>query len=72
MSEQIFLDDAALVRLTGFKPKSRQIEWLRQNGIPYWVNGTGHPVVARSSVEGRATAPATAPHQRWTPRVIGA
>jgi len=74
MGSALFLDDAELTQLTGWKMKSRQIQWLRQNGIPFRVNATGHPVVTRSAVEARqaAAAPAQTERPRWTPKVIGA
>jgi len=73
MSSTLFLDETELAQLTGRKLKSRQIEWLRQNGIPFRVNATGHPVVTRSAVEARqaAAAPAEQP-RRWSPKVVGA
>jgi hypothetical protein len=67
----LFLDDAELVALTGRKLKSKQVEWLRHNGIAFRVNATGHPVVTRSAVESRETT-TPAPIRGWTPRVIGA
>jgi hypothetical protein len=71
MNQSLFLDDADLVRLTDRKRKSKQIEWLRQNGIPFRVNATGHPVVTRAAILGRQE-PQEAPARGWTPRVIGA
>lgn len=67
----LFLEDADLRRLTGRKTKSKQIEWLRQNGIPFRINATGHPVVTRAAIDGK---PGVEPAQSraWTPRVIGA
>lgn len=66
-----FLDTAALVTLTGRRLKSRQIEWLRTEGVPFRVNATGHPVVTWAAVEGRKEAAAAAPApEGWTPRVI--
>lgn len=72
MGAPLFLDDAELVQLTGWRLKSRQIRWLKDEGIPFRVNATGHPVVTRAAVEGRREA-APAPQQpttTWTPRVI--
>jgi hypothetical protein len=72
VAEDRLLDDAALVRLTGFRFKSKQIEWLRKERIPFRVNATGHPVVTWAAVEGRKDAEPEAPPARgWTPRVIG-
>jgi hypothetical protein len=67
-----FLCSDDLRLLTGWKLKSRQIAWLREAGIPFRVNATGHPVVTWAAVEGRqATAAAPQPAaQGWTPRVI--
>jgi hypothetical protein len=65
------LDDAALVKLTGRRMKSRQIAWLRDQGIPFRVNATGHPVVTWAAVEGQPhTQAAAAPApKRWSPKV---
>lgn len=66
----LFLETRELCQLTGRKTKSKQIEWLRHNGVPFRVNATGHPVVTRATIEGRTDAPP--PARAWTPRVIGA
>lgn len=66
----MFLDGAELQRLTARRFKSKQIEWLRKEGIPFRVSATGHPVVTRGAIEGRKEEPAQP--QRWTPRVLGA
>lgn len=65
----LFLDDFELIALTGRCWKSKQIAWLRTQGIAFRVNATGHPVVTRSAVDGQAAEPAPAPG--WSPRVIG-
>lgn len=67
-----FLDDAALVHLTGRTFKSKQIEWLRKAGVPFRVNATGHPVVTWSAVESRKEEKAAPPPaaKGWQPRVI--
>jgi hypothetical protein len=67
----IFLDDDELVRLTGRRRKSCQIEALRAAGIPFRVNATGHPVVTRAAVEGKQEQTEAAPTRGWKPRVIG-
>lgn len=69
-----FLSDADLRTLTGWKLKSRQILWLKAQGIPFRVNATGHPVVTWAAVEGRdaAATPAQPAPKRWTPKVVGA
>lgn len=65
----LFLDDNELIQLTGRKLKSMQIAWLRQAGVPFRVSATGHPVVVRSVIEGRASEPVPV-KQAWTPRVL--
>lgn len=65
-----FLDDADMVRLTGRAMKSRQIAWLRAEGIPFRVNATGHPVVTWAAVEGRPAPAAEPAPTGWMPRVI--
>lgn len=52
-----FLTTEAVVRLTGRRRKSKQIEALRTMGLPFWVNAIGEPVVAVAAIEGRREAP---------------
>lgn len=70
MTSAGFLDDAALAQLTGWKLKSRQIRWLKAEGIPFRVNATGHAVVTWAAVEGRQAAAEPKPATGWTPRVL--
>lgn len=63
-----FLEDGELARLTGRKLKSMQIAWLRESGLRFWVNATGHPVVPRSAIDGSSPAPTKKPE--WVPRVL--
>jgi hypothetical protein len=63
-----FFDGDEIAELTGRKMKSLQIKALRDMGIPFHVNATGHPVVCRSALEG---GKAEAPQKRkWVPRVL--
>jgi hypothetical protein len=41
----MFLTAAQLAELTGYVKPSKQIEWLRRNGVPHFVNAAGRPVV---------------------------
>ncbi len=52
--------------------KSLQIKWLKTSGIPFWVNALGHPIVARTAIEGRKTEPKMTPEvkPKWVPRVL--
>lgn len=66
-----FLEPAEIATLTGRKFKSRQIDTLRRMAIPFFVNATGHPVVARAAIDG-AKAPAAEPKKPWVPKVLRA
>lgn len=71
----LFLSDAELVKLTGYAWKSKQIQWLKAEAIPFRTAATGHPVVTRAAIEGRPAnaLPAEPPKARpWVPRVLGA
>lgn len=65
--DDLFLTDAQLVKLTGRSWKSKQIKWLRDNGISFTICATGHPRVLRDAVRG---APTKAPSTGWTPKVL--
>lgn len=66
----LFLTDEEIATLTGRRIKSKQIDWLKRQGIPFRTNATGHPVVTRSSIEGQPERLSL--DKPWTPRVIGA
>ena len=63
----LFLTPDELALLTGFQRKGRQVEQLRRMGIAFYVNACGRPVVARTSIEGRA---AGVPPRAWAPSVV--
>jgi hypothetical protein len=65
-----FLTPEDIAILTGRKSKSRQIETLRIMGVPFFVSGTGHPVVARSAVDSAAKTKAELPKKKWVPNVL--
>jgi len=46
----LFLTQDQVQELTGFKLKSRQIDYLRDEGIPFRVNGLGLPIVVESDL----------------------
>lgn len=64
-----FLSPEEIAVLSGRKNKSMQIDALRQMGVPFFINGIGHPVVARSVVEG-GKAVAEPPKKEWVPAVL--
>jgi hypothetical protein len=66
----MFLDDEELFELTGFKQSSKQIGMLKQQGIPFYVNASGHPKVARAIIEQKhAKQPARI--KEWAPSWAG-
>jgi hypothetical protein len=70
-TDDIFLSKAHVRRLTGRAQRESQIEVLRAQGVPFFVDGTGWPVVARAAIEGRRNAPAPEqPKKGWVPRVL--
>lgn len=65
----IFLTSDELVTLTGKRHKSSQIAWLRNSGIPFYVNASGRPVVTRSAIEGGVKKGTIAAPAAWQPAV---
>lgn len=63
----MFLDADELATLTGRMAKSRQIAWLRANGVAFRISATGHPAVARSAVDGSRPAPTEAKREKIVP-----
>ena len=48
-----FLNEDELETLTGYVKPSKQIEWLKRNGVPHWVNAAGYPVVKADQMDKR-------------------
>jgi hypothetical protein len=66
-----FLSKKDVRVLTDRAQKALQIDALKQMGVPFFVNASGWPVVARTAVEGRSNMPAAeAPKKGWVPRVL--
>lgn len=64
----LFLSREEVRQLTGFAIKAKQIKHLRKCGIPFFVNGSGWPVVTVSAIEGRKQT--EQPPQAWKPAVL--
>lgn len=47
-----FLTPAEVIVLTGYKAKSKQVEHLRKQGIPFRLNGRNEPIVLRQALLG--------------------
>jgi hypothetical protein len=76
-TSEVFLDEADVATLTGIRTGrggktrcERQIAWLSQSGVPFFVNACGRPVVARAAVEGRVHPPLPHVPQPWVPYVL--
>lgn len=65
----MFLDDAQLAMLTGYKSRACQLAWLRDNGFNFEVTGSGKPVVLVEQVRERqcksASATVVGPDLSW-------
>jgi hypothetical protein len=49
----MFLTDAELIDLTGYRQPAKQCAHLKAQRIPFHTNRAGHPKVARAVLEGR-------------------
>jgi hypothetical protein len=48
----MFMTDDELFELTGYRQPKKQIAMLKKQGVPFNVNASGHPKVARAVIEG--------------------
>lgn len=64
----MFLTEAEIKALTGRTLKRLQCEQLRKNGIPFFVNASGRPVVAKSTIEGGKVE---RPTKAWRSSAVG-
>jgi hypothetical protein len=49
----MFLNDAELRQLTGYRRPSAQRAWLKLNAIPHYVAASGRPVVLKEALHER-------------------
>jgi hypothetical protein len=61
-----FLTHEEIATLTGWKNKRKQVEQLRKQGLPFWLNASNAPIVPRSAIDGRK-AQAAPQKKRWEP-----
>lgn len=63
-----FLTPEEITELTGRRAHRLQIETLRAQGVPFFLNAAGKPVVPRHAIEGKPPAAAAKPVRKaWTP-----
>lgn len=67
MDESFFLSREDVVRLTGYKLRTKQIEALRAMGIKHRVNAAGEPIVAKEVVLGGRKAKEP---EEWVPAAL--
>jgi hypothetical protein len=61
----MFLEPEEIIQLTGLRQKKAQIAQLKRMGIPFFVNASGHPVVAVAAIQGGKSA--EKPKPQWSP-----
>jgi hypothetical protein len=67
-----FLNAEEIRQLTGRCHRAPQMAVLKENGIPFFVNATGWPVVARSAIEGKGAPVPVSQKKGWVPKVLTA
>lgn len=74
MNEQpLFLTDAEMHELTGYKHADKQIEVLKANAIPYTLTGKENPRVCRAALDGtRPKKTQPKPQKEWSPTLAKA
>lgn len=63
-----FLSAAEVKQLTGRTLKAMQCAQLRKQGVPFFENAEGRPIVARAAVEGRKVESAL---KGWRSAAVG-
>jgi hypothetical protein len=62
-----FLSSSEVSELTGRRTHKLQIETLRKQGVPFFLNAAGRPVVPRSAIDGKTVASPGPSKRAWTP-----
>lgn len=60
-NDVIYLNQAELEVLTGYKRAADQVRWLEENGVPHTVNAQGKPVVRKDMEKMTVSAPELGP-----------
>lgn len=47
----MFLTSEEIIELTGYKQKTSQIKWLRENGVRFLLGGDDRPKILASQIE---------------------
>ena len=71
MNEDDILSKEALEKLTGWKQPKKQIEQLRKQGVPFFINGRNKPVVLAAALDISQQATSKKQTQnKWSPTVL--
>lgn len=62
-----FLSSAEVTELTGRRAYKLQVETLRKQGLPFFLNAAGRPIVPRSAIEGRQAVASKPIKKAWEP-----
>jgi len=62
-----FLSPAEISELTGRRAHKLQIETLRKQGVPFFLNAAGRPIVPRSAIDGRSGIAPQPVKKTWEP-----
>lgn len=66
----LFLSKDELVELIGFKNKSKQVNFLRMRGMPFYLTNNNEPRVLRQLIEDNSHVEEIILKQKWKPKVI--
>ena len=69
MNDEDILSKDALEKLTGWKQAKKQIEQLRKQGIPFYINCRNKPVVLSSVLTGNSTKTIKS-KSKWSPSAL--
>lgn len=70
MTTDTFLTPEEVQTLTGWRLISKQCTQLKTQGIAFFKNGRGHPIVPRTAIEGKK--PTKEAPQPWRSNQLGA
>lgn len=79
-SDSMFMTPAEVAELSGIRTGRRlgnrsmtreqlQADWLRSQGIPFYINARGRPMIIKAVLLGGSSAPPQA-KPAWQPRVV--
>ncbi|MDP8078374.1 DUF4224 domain-containing protein [Phocoenobacter skyensis] len=58
-----------LIRTTGYKNKSKQIDWLRKQGKNFQINKFGEPIITEYALFDMPVPKQSKPKPQWQPKI---